>query len=270
MPVPLEQVLTHLGSIAMTMNEPVLMLSVLIWCIARGSDVVSGELGRGTLEMLLSHPISRRKLLITHSMMATLGLAVLCFVVWFGFFIGIKSNSVKETIATTAEVKIPFLPLQIPVTVGPSEDVITPLSEKVDPGLLVLPCMNLFAFGFVVLSLSTFCSSLDRFRWRAIGISLGIYVVQVLVFVLSKATDATAVFAKATFLTLYKPDAIAQVAHKFPKEAWTFFASEEVAQSHWDIALGPIGVSTTLIAIGVALHVASVIAFERRDIAAPL
>src|SRR5690242_9388332 len=59
MPVPLEQVLTYPGSLALTFDEPVLLLCILVWSISRGSDVVSGELGRGTLEMLLAQPVSR-------------------------------------------------------------------------------------------------------------------------------------------------------------------------------------------------------------------
>ena len=53
-PVPLEQFLTYHGIIGITFDEPVVLLCLLTWSVARGTDVVSGELGRGTMEMLLA------------------------------------------------------------------------------------------------------------------------------------------------------------------------------------------------------------------------
>ena len=82
MPVPLEQVLTYAGSLALTFDEPVLILCVLVWSISRGSDVVSGELGRGTLEMLLAQPIGRLKLLFVHSLVSVMGVALLTALAW--------------------------------------------------------------------------------------------------------------------------------------------------------------------------------------------
>src|SRR3954464_4019123 len=55
-PVPLDQLLSYTGRIAGGFNEPVIVFGVSLFAIARGSDVVSGELGRGTLEMLLAQP----------------------------------------------------------------------------------------------------------------------------------------------------------------------------------------------------------------------
>ena len=44
-------------------EEPMIYMIMTIWCVARSSDVVSGELGRGTMEILLSQPVSRRQAL---------------------------------------------------------------------------------------------------------------------------------------------------------------------------------------------------------------
>src|SRR5205085_11716340 len=56
-PVPLDQLLTYTGRIAVGYNEPVVVFGASIFAIARGSDVVSGELSRGTMEMLLAQPV---------------------------------------------------------------------------------------------------------------------------------------------------------------------------------------------------------------------
>src|SRR5205085_10258528 len=56
-PVSLDQLLTYTGRIAVGYNEPVVVFGASIFAIARGSDVVSGELSRGTMEMLLAQPV---------------------------------------------------------------------------------------------------------------------------------------------------------------------------------------------------------------------
>ena len=61
-PIEFDAMFTYPGRVGMTFDEPIVILCTVIWCFARGSDVVSGEIGRGTLEMLLSQPISRRSL----------------------------------------------------------------------------------------------------------------------------------------------------------------------------------------------------------------
>ena len=59
--VPLAHLLTYPGRVAVVFNEPMVVLIVTVWAVARGSDVVSGEVGRGTMEMLLAQPTSAPK-----------------------------------------------------------------------------------------------------------------------------------------------------------------------------------------------------------------
>ena len=65
-PVSLDQLLTYPGRIARAYSEPMVTLCIAVWAIARGSDVVSGEVGRGSMEMLLSQPVSRVQVLLHH------------------------------------------------------------------------------------------------------------------------------------------------------------------------------------------------------------
>ena len=46
-PIDFDALFTYPGRVGMTYDEPIVILCVIIWCISRGSDVVSGELGRG-------------------------------------------------------------------------------------------------------------------------------------------------------------------------------------------------------------------------------
>jgi ABC-2 type transport system permease protein len=77
-PVSLEQLLSYTGRIAVGYNEPIIVFGISLFAIARGSDVVSGELGRGTLEMLLAQPVSRLSVLYTQAAVTVGCIGVLC------------------------------------------------------------------------------------------------------------------------------------------------------------------------------------------------
>src|SRR4051812_17091871 len=57
--VPISQVATPAGRAALVFVHPLVMSSGVVWAITRGSDCVSGEIGRGTMEMLLAQPVRR-------------------------------------------------------------------------------------------------------------------------------------------------------------------------------------------------------------------
>jgi len=265
-PVPLSQLLTYAGSVAMTFDEPVLILCVLVWSIARGSDVVSGEINRGTLELLLSLPIGRARLMSLHASICIAGLLGLCGCVWLGLCLGIQTNSVKETLTPKIEFSIPFVPLKIPIQVGNSETVLIPLRERIDTSVYLPAVFNLFGFGFVVLSFSVMCSAFDRFRWRTIGIVVSMYVIQLLLFLLSKSSASTGFCAALTFFSCYQPDAIVQLQKVEQDSGWAILSAAKVLP----LGLGPLGITCVLLAIGSLFYTIAFIAFNRRDLPAPL
>jgi ABC-2 type transport system permease protein len=265
-PVPLSQLLTYAGSIAMTFDEPVLILCILVWSIARGSDVVSGEVGRGTMEFLLAQPIGRFQLMAAHTIVCVLGLAGLCGCVLLGLYLGIQTNSVKETTTSSIRIPVPFLPIEVPIQTGKSKTEWVPLSDRVDSELFIAPTMNLFGFGFILLAFSVLCSSVDKFRWRTIGVVVSTYVVQLLLYLLSRATEATSPISGATFFSCYQPDAMVRLLQEQPERAFRIFASEP---QYLPMGLDPLGTTLVLIVIGLVLYLAAFIAFQHRDLPAP-
>ena len=57
--VDFDWITSYLGRTSLTLDEPMIMMLIGGWGIVRGSDVVSGELNRGTMEMVLAQPVSR-------------------------------------------------------------------------------------------------------------------------------------------------------------------------------------------------------------------
>jgi ABC-2 type transport system permease protein len=160
LPVSLDTLFTYTGRVAFVFEEAVVVLCVVIWAISRGTDAVSGELGRGTMEMLLAQPVSRLQVLLHQALVTVTGVALLAGVTWLGTFVGVQTLSAKEekpqSIVTTI--------LRMPWQTGPTktEYVYTPLRDKVDPRDLLPGAVNLFALGFFLAGLSTFVSACDR------------------------------------------------------------------------------------------------------------
>src|SRR5205814_4243759 len=114
-PVSLEQLLSYTGRIAVGYNEPIVVFGVCIFAISRGSDVVSGELGRGTLEMLLAQPVSRLQVLYTQAAVTLVCLAALCALTWLGTAAGMYTTYVKEDLPPPA-LSIPLAGITIPLS----------------------------------------------------------------------------------------------------------------------------------------------------------
>jgi ABC-2 type transport system permease protein len=82
--VPLSHLLSYPGRIALAYDEPIVVFTISIFAIARGSDAVSGELNRGTLEMLLAQPVSRVQVLATQAFVTLGSLLLLSLATWAG------------------------------------------------------------------------------------------------------------------------------------------------------------------------------------------
>jgi ABC-2 type transport system permease protein len=264
-PVPLEQFLTYHGIIGLTFDEPVLLLCVLVWSIARGTDVVSGELGRGTMEMLLAQPITRGQLMRAHATITILGLVLLCGLVYAGLTMGIRTNSTPMQSASNWT--IPWLNWNVVNPMVEPEKRMVPLSELVSPSNYVASTLNLFGLGFALLGISVMVSSFDQYRWRTIGVVIGIYVLQLLLFILSKSAPSFAALKPFTFLAAYQPDWMVRTIHNDPSTAWRFWMGES-ANSPQEI-LGPMGYTSVLMLLGCAAYAIGRIQFERRDLPAP-
>jgi ABC-2 type transport system permease protein len=141
-----------------------------------------------------------------------------------------------------------------------------PLTELVDPMLYMLPTLNLFALGFAVLGLSVAISSTDQYRWRSVGVVIGIYVLQLLLFILSKSTPRMAFLKPWTFLAAYQPDWIVSTTNSIP-EAKRYFAMP--SPTSWDDRIGPMGYVSILMALGIAAFVFAFWRFQSRDLPAP-
>jgi ABC-2 type transport system permease protein len=172
LPVPFAQVATSAGRIAVAYDDPIVLLLVTVWAISRGSDAVSGELNRGTMEMLLAQPVTRLNVLGTQAAVTLAGAAVLASVAWLGTCTGL------EMIA---------------------------LEKPVDPRVFAPAALNLFAFTAFLAGLTTLVSSANNYRSRTIGIVGGFYAISMIAKIVGRMAPGWTWLSYASFFTPFEP-----------------------------------------------------------------
>jgi ABC-2 type transport system permease protein len=117
------------------------------------------------------------------------------------------------------------------------------------------------------MALSVLISSLDQYRWRSIGIVIGIYILQALLFALGKSTAATKFLLFFTFISAYQPDWMVQAVSSLGISATSLWSKS----GHWPgFQFGPAGYSLFLIGMGLIAYAVALRCFARRDLPAPL
>jgi ABC-2 type transport system permease protein len=174
--VPFREIATPTGRLAMAYVDPVTVFTAVAWGIARGSDCISGELGRGTMELLLAQPVRRTAIVVVQGAVTTLGAVFISVASWCGMWVGVQATGFSGTVDTTR-----FLPA----------------------------ALNLFGFMFFIAGFSTLVSACGRDRRRTVGIVAGFYLLQVLMKVVGRAATGWDALLYGTFITAFEPQSLA-------------------------------------------------------------
>lgn len=263
-PIEFDALFTYSGRVGMTYDEPIVILCTVIWCIARGSDVVSGELNRGTLEMLLAQPISRSRLLTSHAAVSVVGLGLLTLAVWAGVAAGVYATTLEERVPPPT-VRLPWVNFEVPLSAAEAEVIEVPMRQRVDVRTYAASTFHLFSFGFFLLGLSTMVSAFDRYRWRTIGCVVAFYVLQLVMFGLGKAAESLSWLQTGTFFACYKPQKMTLLVGKEGLAApWSLMSTLP------DGTLPPLAYPLILVALGAVGYAIAYWRFNARDLPAPL
>lgn len=260
--VDFDWLVSYLGRTALTLDEPMLLMLICSWSIVRGSDVVSGELGRGTMEMLLAQPVSRMKVWWTHALWTFVGLIGLLMVTWLFMAIGIWTTSVEET----SYMELDFGITQVPLTFAETVTKTVEMSDHVNPLLYFPGIVNLFTLCFFLSGFAAWCSSMDRFRWRTLGIVAGFYFLQGGMKVLAMASEAWSWVRFITVFGYYSPTNSVESAQQ---NVWQCFHLFKIG-SQGQFMPGPLLNNLVLIVLGAALYYLGSRIFQKRDLPAPI
>jgi beta-exotoxin I transport system permease protein len=140
------------GAIEMTYwKHPIFILMFSLWAIARGSGSVAGELERGTMDLVMSRPVSRTSFVASQMAVGVIGIVLMVGAMLAGNLAGSRYNSLESP-----------------------------------PSLLSLsrPAFNLMALTWAIYGYAFMLSSGDIVRWRPTMIAsiatLGMYVATVI------------------------------------------------------------------------------------------
>ena len=277
--VDFEWVISYTGRIALTLDEPMLIGCIALWAIARGSDVVSGELSRGTMEMLLAQPVSRRVVFCSQSAMTILGIVLIAFAAWLGTYVGVQFSSVEESeirsplqalLASAASwlresLSFVFKAFELSPNENATHTVL--MREQVDCWAFWPGVLNLCCFGFFLCALAAMFSAFDRHRWRTIGILTGIYTVMAMIKVAGMSIKNAGWCMWFTFFSLFEPEQAIEHHQKAPSELFQWL--------HYGRDMSVIGTGSTLnnlalLVLGILCYAIGLRVFSRRDLPAPL
>lgn len=162
-------------------NFPLIPLLILCWAIARGSAAVAGEIERGSLDIVLSRPVSRSAFLMAQVVAALLGLALLVGILLAG-------NQLANH----------WYALEDP------------------PGLVgvLRPCLNLFALGVSVFGYTVVVSSCDVVRWRANLLGSALTIGGVIAYMIALSEEMKERWGWLEWLTVFRGYAPVEAAVK--------------------------------------------------------
>mgnify|MGYP001055547666 CR=1 FL=1 len=116
-------------------NHPFIILLAAMFALGRGAGAVGAEIERGTLDMVMSRPVSRSTYLAAHALTTALGLLAIAASLAVGAYAATFYNVLKSP---------PSL------------------------GLLMEPALNLAALAWPMYGYTLWFSSMDIVRWRAL------------------------------------------------------------------------------------------------------
>lgn len=260
-PVPLDQLTSFDSRLAIFFEDPVIYVVLAAWCISRCSDTVSGQVGSGTMEMLLAQPVSRSEVVVTASVVNLLGAVLLALSAWLGLYVGMQT----ATVESSEGLRGLFVPGVISIL--PTEPQETPLHELVNPGYLLPALSNFICLGFFLCGMTTLLSAIDRYRWRTIGVAIAIVIINLVFEVVSQALEALSWLQTFTFFRAYEPVKFATQSVAAQAPQWTWWMRDESGQI---IDLGVHSCNSILLALGTICFAVAYFHFRRRDLPAPL
>jgi ABC-2 type transport system permease protein len=185
--VPLADVATPAGRVALAFVDPVVVLAATVWGITRGSDAVSGQLERGTMEMVLSAPVRRGAVFLSQALATTAGAALLS---------GVLLAAVWSAVA------------------------LGPWSGTVTPARFVPAVANVFGLMVCMAGLAAAVSAADSHRWRTIGILCGFYVFSILAKLVGRLSTRYGWVGYLSVLNAYEPQRLVSGT----PESWALLA----------------------------------------------
>ena len=235
------------------MLHPVVIILLTLWAVGRTGGAVAGEIDRGTMELLLSQPVPRDRLILAHLIVDFIVIPVVVASILLGTHLGLwLTGPFVENLEVFND---------LPPAVQAMAKANGPKVLPVDTSGQWKAGLNLCGLAFAMSGLSLAVSSVGRSRWRALGWSVLIVVTMFLVNVVGQLWEPVGRLRPFTLFFYYQPQAV------WLKGIWMADVGDAfgLTKRMYLIPMVPM-----LFAVGTAGYFFALRVFTRRDIPAPL
>jgi ABC-2 type transport system permease protein len=235
--------------LAVEMLHPVVVILCSLWAVGRAASAVAGELDKGTMELLLSQPVPRNRLVLAHLVIDLLVIPSLGLCVVAGTQTGL---ALIGPFAVDYSV-LQKLPPNVRQFVKPG-----PPTLDVSATRQWLGAVNLAALMFALSGVTMLVSCVGRSRWRAMAVAGLVTVGMFVANVVGQLWDSAAFVRPATVFFYYQPQKV------WLRGDWMADLGEAFAGG------GRVPAVPVLLAVGAAGYLLALRVFTRRDLPAPL
>jgi ABC-2 type transport system permease protein len=239
--------------LAMGMLHPVVLTLCVVWAVGRSAGAVAGELDRGTMELLMSQPVPRNRLILAHLLADSLLLPSICLSFFLGtqFGLAVVGDFIPDYSALR-NLKRPdgtLIPFPIPETPEP-----LPVNGRGELAGLANTCALMFAISGITIALS----SAGRSRWKVTGFAVLVVVVMFVANTIGQLWEPAGFVRPLTLFFYYQPQ-------------------KAMLDGNWMVNLGAAWAGApkvsgiiVLLAVGSLGYLLALRIFTRRDLPAPL
>jgi ABC-2 type transport system permease protein len=243
--------------LAVELLHPVVIILATLWAVSRSASAVSGEIDRGTMELLLSQPVPRHRLVLAHLAVDALVIPVVCLSVVAGTQFGLWLVGPFEVDYSALRHAMEKKPALAHLFRLPTEPQYLSVSAAREPWAV----LNLAALVFALSGIGMAISSVGRSRWRTLGTAALVVVVMFVANVVGQLWDDAAFVRPATVFYYYQPQKVWLHAD------WAADLGDAWAGGK---PLTRVNVLAVLFGVGAAGYLVALRVFTRRDLPAPL
>ena len=246
--------------LAVGLLHPVVLILSCVWAVGRAGGAVAGELDRGTMELLMSQPVPRNRLILAHLIVDSLVIPLLCFSFFAGTQFGIWAVGpfvIDYTQVREALVREKVPPAMLAGLGVPAEPEVLEISGRAQVPALANTAGLIFAISGITMAISAY----GRSRWKVIGLAVLVTLLMFIANVLGQLWDSAAFLRPFSVFYYYQPQKI------MLRDEWTTDLGK--VWFGWS-PVGPLPVVGTLFAVGAIGYAIALWVFTKRDLPAPL
>jgi len=252
--------------------HPLVQTIICIWAVGRAAGALAGEIDRGTMELLLSQPVGRGTLILSHLILDLITIPILCLSMLLGSYIGywlVNPLTLKEydNLPKMQKMNVEIGIAGLSVKIKDPSIALPPAKLKPGEGRLAIHpgdfARGLLATGgliFAITGVTMAISSTGRFRFRVLGYAVFLILIMFLVNVISQVWEPLMPLRPLTIFYYYQPQQM------ILGRGWSVNFSE------WNNGqtLFQLPCLLVLYGIGTIGYLISWLIFDRRDIPAPI